>query len=384
MIADITIQLEDIVFSSHNIAKLPSIESLPEYDKLSSYSQQTLSFCHAWLSGQAIFDIQTSGSTGTPKNIQITRAQMQASARATAQVLGLKTSDNALVCLNTAYIAGKMMLVRAFETGMSLIIIPPTTLPFASVYELIDFTALVPLQLKSMLEATEQTYTQRLNNLKAILVGGAPVDCTLETLIHTKLTAPVYSTYGMTETVSHIALRRLNGPDASEVYKLMPGVEVKIGEKNCLAVEGAVSNYQWLQTNDVVELLDASHFRWLGRADQVVNSGGVKIHTESLENKLQSVMQDVGIEGLFFLAGIPDEQLGEKLCLFIEKASPLDLDQEQALRTWMKDHLHPYEIPKKVFCLPQFRRTPTGKIQRKQTLALILGNNSSDFSFQSS
>lgn len=368
---DIPIKLENRVYTSLKMAELQAIEDLPGYRELSSYAQQALSFCHAWLRGQPSFDIQTSGSTGTPKHIQITRMQMQASAHATVQALGLKAGDQALVCLNTAYIAGKMMLVRGLETGMPLMVISPSSTPLQEISEPIDFTALVPLQLKSMLEAARPSYLTQLNAMKAILVGGATVDRSLEILIREKLSAPVFSTYGMTETVSHIALRRLNGAEASDVYEILPGVEVKQDERSCLSVRGAVSNHQWLQTNDVVEFKDDHHFRWLGRVDNIVNSGGVKLYTEALESKLEEGLQRVGIAAPFFLAGLPDERLGEKLCLIVESAKALDDLQQKNLKAWMVDHLHPYEVPKEIHYVSQFVYTPTGKMQRKESLALL-------------
>lgn len=371
MIPNILIRLENNVYSSHEIAALSSVEALTAFETLSPYAQQTLSFCHAWLSKQAFFEILTSGSTGIPKSIQIHRTQMQASAQATAQALGLKAGDHALVCLNTAYIAGKMMLVRGLETGMPLLVVPPSSTPLQEISEAIDFTALVPLQLKSMLE-TPELYLAQLNRMKAILVGGAAVDASLENLIREKLSAPVFSTYGMTETVSHIALRRLNGASASDVYELLPGIAVKKDARGCLSIRGTVSQNQWLHTNDLVELPDEHHFRWLGRVDNVVNSGGIKIYTERIEEKLSEAMQAMGINRTFFLAGLPDEKLGEKLCIMIEGKKTIGDAQEKKMSAWMMTHLHPYEVPKKIFYLPAFVYTPTGKIQRKKSVALLL------------
>lgn len=371
MIADIPIRIEGYLYLSKGIACLNTIEELTAYDRLSPYSQQTLSFCHAWLRGQPTFKINTSGSTGKPKNIQISREQMQTSVQATAQALNLKGGDQALACINTAYIGGKMMLVRALELGMPLTVIPPSSKPLASVDKSIDFTALVPLQLKSMLEAEDKECMAKLNAMKAILVGGAPVGPVLEQLIHDHLSAPVYSTYGMTETVSHIALRRLNGSAASDIYELLPGVEVRQDERACLSVKGKVSNEQWLQTNDIIDLLDEKHFRWLGRFDNVVNSGGVKLYADKLETTIQPAIEAYGIAERFFLTGLPDDKLGEKLCLIIEREEHLKATQQEKLKIWMQKHLHPYEVPKEIIQLPEFILSPSGKIRRKHTLNLL-------------
>ncbi|MDF9795006.1 O-succinylbenzoic acid--CoA ligase [Catalinimonas alkaloidigena] len=371
MTAGTLIRIERNTYLSEEIASLRAIQDLTAYEHLSPYTQQTLAFCHAWLSGQSSFEINTSGSTGTPKKILISREQMQHSAQATISTLGLKAGDQALVCINTAYIGGKMMLVRGLELGMPLTVIPPSSKPLEAVDEPIDFTALVPLQLKSMLEADDRRFKHSLNAMKAILVGGAPIDAGLEQSIQDQLKAPVYSTYGMTETVSHIALRKINGPEASDVYEVLPGVEIKQDARACISVKGKVSGEQWLQTNDIVEMLDYRHFRWLGRLDNVVNSGGVKLFADKLEGALQPAIEAFKIAERFFLAGLPDEKLGEKLCLIIERKNHLQLAQKEDLIKWMKAQLHPYEVPKQIIQLPEFILSPSGKIRRKHTLKLL-------------
>ncbi|WKN33812.1 AMP-binding protein [Porifericola rhodea] len=358
-------------FTSEALKKVDSVAELNNYDKLSSYAQQSLEFCQKWLNGQKEFRIHTSGSTGTPKEILITREQMTASAHATAHALSLQPGDTALVCLNTEYIAGKMMLVRGLEIGIHLVIVPPSSMPLASIQTPIDFCALVPLQLNHMLETENQNLLKKLNLMRAIIVGGAAVSFQLEQRIQQHLSAPVYSTYGMTETVSHIALKRLNGEYASDTFRLLPGVEVRQDERHCLSIRGTVSQKQWIQTNDIVELLDKQHFRWLGRADHVINSGGVKIYAEQLEARLQPIIYEQGFAEQYFVAPMPDEKLGEKLCLILQRKTPLSKPQTESLYKWMRENLHPYQIPKEVFYVAEFSSTPTGKVQRASTLARL-------------
>lgn len=209
---------------------------------------------------------------------------MQASARLTGQTLGLQPGDAALVCLNVRYVAGVMMLVRGLELGLSLTIQEPSGNPLANLDPATDrfaFAAFVPLQLQTILEQTPDKMPI-LNGMKAIVVGGAATSLALERALQV-ITAPVYATYGMTETVSHIALRRLNGPDASEVFTALDGVTLGTDERGCLHSTAAATNFEQIQTNDVVELIDPAHFRLLGRADRVINSGGVKIQPERVE-----------------------------------------------------------------------------------------------------
>ena len=189
------------------------------------YEADALAFCRAWLSGQTEFTLHTSGSTGTPKPIRLTRAQMRASAHLTGQTLGLRAGDVALVCLNIRYVAGVMMLVRGLELGLPMTIIEPAGNPLAGFDPAnvrFDFTALVPLQLQHILDDTPEKLAI-LNRMKAILVGGAVVSPALEQALQV-ITAPIFSTYGMTETVSHIALRRLNGPERATCLRHSPAL----------------------------------------------------------------------------------------------------------------------------------------------------------------
>ncbi|WP_460502573.1 AMP-binding protein, partial [Hymenobacter agri] len=177
---------------------------------LNGYEAKVLDFVRQWLNGTQEFTLHTSGSTGTPSAIVLRRRQFEASARRTADFFDLGPGDRALVCLNCEYIGGMMMLVRGLERNMHLTIVEPHADPFAYVADNaeFDFSAFVPLQLKAVLAAG---HAPRLNKMKAFLIGGAPADATLTQELQ-PLTAAAWLTYGMTETCSHVALRRLNGP----------------------------------------------------------------------------------------------------------------------------------------------------------------------------
>ncbi|WP_428667625.1 AMP-binding protein [Runella sp.] len=325
------------------------------------YFRQAWEFCCEWAKGQTAFILHTSGSTGQPKPITLTRTQMQASARMTHRALELKEENTALVCLNTAYIAGTMMLVRGMEIGMIMYVVPPAAQPFAVLPEAlkIDFAAFVPLQLQTILEQT----TSQLETLKVILVGGAPVTGSLLTQIR-QLNVPVFSTYGMTETVSHVALQRLNGTATiNGSYELLAGIKTETDERGCLRICGAVTNNEWIQTNDVVEFTDERRFQIIGRADNIINSGGVKIQLEKVERAFGQVWK--GSER-YFAWWMPDERLGQRLILVLETSESVE---NEPLKKGLASLLNPYEIPKQVISIEKFSETPTGKVDKRATFA---------------
>lgn len=336
----------------------------------SVYKEDILRFRDQWfLSAPPLFKIQTSGSTGQPKTIEISKDQMMASAMMTGKALGLTSSDNALVCLNTQFIAGKMMLARAFSIGMTAYILPPVANPLKTITKshLVTFTAMVPYQMQTIIKESPDK-AEVLDRMKAILLGGAPVSHPLEDALQS-IEAPIYSTYGMTETVSHIALRRLNGPDASPVYTTLPGVSIELDERSCLTIRGPMTGNLTITTNDIVELIAPGQFIWSGRIDNVINSGGIKIQVEKLENSISKVFSSSGFTNRFIITGIPDKSFGTCVALLIEGV--FSEDQKNKLYDKLIQTLPKYEIPKKLFALPQFMETATGKVDRLATTRLI-------------
>ncbi len=363
-------------------------------------------FITTWRSNQTEFVLHTSGSTGPPKPITLTRAQMQASATLTGQTFGLTPGDRALVCLNTQYVAGTMMLVRGEVLGLELVIVEPVGNPLAgfSPDTHVDFAAFVPLQLQTILADVDPATglpakLPVLNRMKAILVGGAATSPALERALQV-ITAPVFATYGMTETVSHIAIRRLNGPAVTDYFTALTGVELGQDERGCLNIRAAATNFDLVQTNDVVDLLDAptdplsgasapdespKKFRLLGRADSVINSGGVKIQPEAVERVVLQTLAELGVLPLprLFVAGLPDDRLGQRVVLVSEelkvKSEEYSRENYSSLFTLhssliaeaIRRELGPYSVPKAVIFVPTFIETPTGKINRKATLESV-------------
>ena len=268
--------------------------------ELNGYEAKVLDFVRQWLNGTLEFGLHTSGSTGPAQAIYLKRHQLEASARRTGDYFDLGPGDRLLVCLNCEYIGGQMMLVRGLERNMHLTIVEPaadplTPLPPETAF---DFASFVPLQLRTLLAAG---HGGRLNHLKAILVGGAAVDAALTQAVRRQLTVPVYLTYGMTETASHIALRRLNGdpkagPKKAAAYHVLPGIHVGQDARGCLTVRADVTDDQLITTNDQIKLLDAHTFEWLGRADFVINSGGVKVPAEKVEQVLDVALAELRAE----------------------------------------------------------------------------------------
>lgn len=333
----------------------------------SDFEQATFNFIRDWLSDQNTFEIHTSGSTGAPKKIVLTRDQMLTSAHMTGQALGLRPGNTALVCLHTQYIAGRMMLVRCFATGMRIVVTEPVANPLASLPAsiTIDFTAWVPYQLYTILTSPEAS---RINAIGSAIIGGAPLN--QETIRELQAYSCIfYASYGMTETISHIALQTLNGINASSVFRALPGIALAIDERNCLTIH-APHLPEKIITNDLVELKDSHTFTWLGRWDNVINSGGVKIIPEHLESRIESILYECGILRSFFVASVPDKKLGEKITLFLE-GEELDEEKKYIILQKLKQSFSNYETPKCIVLLPGFLYTNTNKIDRRKTIEMV-------------
>ncbi|MFQ5639424.1 MAG: AMP-binding protein [bacterium] len=343
------------------------------------FERQTLEFCKRWLQGDEEFRVKTSGSTGAPKEMSVRRDRLTLSARMTGSALQLKTGQRALVCLSTGHIAGLMMLVRGLVLGLDLTVIEPGPDPLHSFFlknsqntEPFDFSAFVPLQLQVILSKGER-YRAFLNQMKAVLVGGAPVSYALQKSIQ-QVKAPVYQTFGMTETLSHFALRKLNGPDVSGSYQALPGVELGQDTRGCLTIKSQLTDDELLVTNDLVELKPENHFIWLGRFDNVINTGGVKVQPEKVEQAIAESL--FGIENptvssrAFFVGSVPDEKFGEKVVGVFE-GEAFSRDVQETMLKSLSELLHKYELPKSFCFVNSFVRTATGKIDRKANMENI-------------
>jgi O-succinylbenzoic acid--CoA ligase len=333
------------------------------FQQKNNYETQVLNFCRDWLTGKDFFTLQTSGTTGTPKKITATQNQLRASAQLTSDYLGLKKEFNALICLDTNYIAGIMMLVRSLETGMDMYVIEPTANPFDTLSEKIkiDFAALVPYQVQAILKSDKKF---RFNE-GIFIIGGAQVSKQIISELQS-FSGTFYATYGMTETLSHIALQKLNGSNPQNHFQVLPGIATRIDERGCLVIDAPHLNLTSIITNDLVEMVDHSKFRWLGRADNIINSGGVKIIPEKIERTVELIFNELNLENHFFVAGLPHPELGHAVSLIIE--GQLSSPQQESIAERLQKKLSRYEIPKVIYHIPEFVRTETGKINKIKTL----------------
>jgi len=313
-------------------------------------------FIVKWLNNFDEVSAKTSGSTGTPKQIKLSKQKMINSARLTGEYFGFKEGDTALFCLSSNFIAGKMMIVRAFVWQLNLIPVSPNGHPLENVNLDFDFAAMIPLQVKNSL--LDQMKMDRVKNL---LIGGGVVDLHLSESLQLVKTN-CFVGYGMTETVSHVAIRSLNGENKSDLYSAMGNAKFITDERSCLCIESSAVLDHLLLTNDVVELVNEKKFKWLGRYDHVINSGGIKLFPEQLELKLQGIIQQA-----FFLVGIPDAHLGEKMILLIEDENCKE-EKRLEIRRQIKSLFVKYEQAREIFYISEFKRTETGKIQREATL----------------
>lgn len=312
-------------------------------------------FIGEWLNDDPNIRLQTSGSTGKPKTISVSKNQMLESAAMTANYFDFKAGQTALLCLPMSYIAGKMMVVRALLSKLNLKCIEPGNSPIAFLPDdlSIDFAPLIPMQLSRVKDS---------KTIRKILLGGGPVDSRLEEDMQA-LQAEIYHGYGMTETLSHVAIRSINGKKRSENYHALAGITFKVDERGCLIIHVPFLK-EPVHTNDMVHLLDERTFVWKGRADFVVNSGGIKLFPEGIEKKLSTLIPE-----RFFLFGLPDEKLGEKLCLFME-GKQYESDRFDRLKTAINNILEKYERPKRIFFIDEFQSTASGKIKRADSVAL--------------
>lgn len=314
-------------------------------------------FINQWQSPSPTLLVHTSGSTGKPKPMLVEKRRMEASARITCQFLGLKRGDTALLCMPLDYIAGKMMVVRAIVWGLQLIDIPPCGHPLKQIDTAPVFAAMVPMQVfNSMQDANER---QKLWQIKHLIIGGGAINDDMAAELRQHPNA-VWSTYGMTETLSHIALRRLSGPQASEWYEPFDGVNVSTNAYGCLVIDAPTVCAQPLTTNDIAEIAtDGRRFRIRGRKDNVICSGGIKLQIEEMEAKLRPY-----INVPFLISKRSDPKFGETVVMIAET------NDIESLKTICKKRLNKYEQPHKYIAVDSIPTTETGKPARAKAMEI--------------
>lgn len=357
--------LPDLIEKNSNKDFIISAGQLLNYSDLQEILPARLyNVIRDWKEGKDTFTFHTSGTTGNPQDVRIERNRILISARKTIAYLKLRPGITALIALNLEYIAGFMMLIRALESGMDIHYFPPTSDPF----EKLDnhrkyFAALVPLQVHALLQKPFD-----LHNFHSLIIGGAALNIDLRHKVK-ELNYPIYETYGMTETVSHIALKRLNGESMNDEFELLEHVEMQCSEDSCLMIKADVTSGKWIRTKDIIEKTGEKKFRLLGRKDDVINSGGIKIHPLMLENQIQANAIAALRKREFVISSVADDKLGEKVALVIE-GNPLDTLNEEILKSDFQ-YINKYKRPKEILYLPKFPRTNSGKIRRASVKSLL-------------
>lgn len=344
---------------------VPALRSLlkTDLDRVKDWERAVFSFTLEWLDEEKEeFIIQTSGSTGTAKQIVLTRKQMVLSAQATGNYLGLQAGNKTLLALPAQFIAGKMMIVRALVLGLDIHCLAPKLHVLEHIDQEFDFCALIPLQIQY---AIDHQLIHQIEKLGKVIIGGAPLSKSYQEKIK-DLSSKLYATYGMTETITHIAMKRLNGPNTSEYYQSLPGISVEKDSEDCLMILSERLPSKITHTNDRVHLISDREFEVLGRVDFVINSGGLKIQPEEIEEKLRSLLNHE-----FMIGSKADLMLGHKLVLIIE-AQEAQVNQ-QALFQEMKRLLPKNKIPKEVLFVPELFRTKNHKLDRARNMRMVEG-----------
>ena len=317
-------------------------------------------FLAQWNDTSDVIEVYTSGSTGKPKRLLVEKRRMVNSARITCDFLGLKEGDSALLCMPLDYIAGKMVVVRSLVSHLHLISVMPASHPLKDITQPIDFAAMVPLQVYSSMQ--EPAERERLLSIRHLIIGGGAIDDSLESQLQ-QFPNAVWSTYGMTETLSHIALRRISGENSSLWYSPLDGVDVSLSSDSCLEIYAPQVNPEKLHTNDIAELRTlpdgSKEFRILGRKDNVIDSGGIKIQAEEVERLLRPHLS-CG----FMITKVSDARLGEAVTLLVESD---DVDNILAV---CKHVLPRHWVPRHIFPESHIPITETGKPARAAAEAL--------------
>ncbi len=303
--------------------------------------------------------VHTSGSTGIPKPLLVKKERMENSARMTCRFLGLKAGDSALLCLPLRYIAGKMMTVRSVVGSLDLWPVAPDNHPLKTLNVPPVFAAMIPMQVRCSLEVPKEAALLR--EIRHLIIGGGAIDAELAAVLR-DFPHEVWSTYGMTETLSHIAMRRLNGPEVSDWYTPLEGVRIRLSSENTLMIEAPEVCDGELVTNDVAELNDKGAFRICGRKDNVINSGGIKIQIEEVEKTLCPY-----VSSPFFISSIPDSKYGEIMVMLLESGELPESERcrkKRLLDEICREHLEKYHCPKAYVYLPALPYTETGKPDR--------------------
>lgn len=327
--------------------------------------QKVENFIADWTDSGSHIETRTSGSTGTPKVIRLEKSKMRCSAEMTGAYFGFGSGQKILLCLSPDSIGGKMLIVRAIIHEMELVVSNLGRNPMEKIDFRVDFAAMVPMQIQTIIAENPG----KLNLIRNLLIGGASVSPQLEAQL-APFETNAFESFGMTETMSHIAVKKLNkasfleeGPERMAPFQALKGIRFSTEDEK-LIIHAPGLGLPRLETTDVVELVGENAFYWKGRADFAINSGGIKFHPELIEKKLAGI-----IDTRFFITGEKDPLLGEKMVLVLE-GSENDFHPQAILKA-IKPKLSRYEVPKKIYFVAAFPETASGKVNRLQTRKML-------------
>lgn len=309
--------------------------------------QEVRDWYNEWITHDS-FTLKTSGTTGAPKQVRHHKDAFIASAKRTNAFFGINEDSLLMLALPVSGIGGKMMVIRAAVAHCRLLCVTPAANPLenVSISEPVTLAAFTPMQLHNILAHSHTALSQ----IQQIIIGGSPVDPDLESKL-VALQIKAWESFGMTETLSHFALRSMG----TTTFSALGEVTFSQDQNDCLVVHDEAIHFLPIVTRDIIEWISDKQFRWKGRIDFMINSGGIKLHAEELEEKLRPV-----INRNFFISGEKDPVLGQKVVLTIE--GPRDEELEQRIQT--TNALGKYEKPREIRFVPMFQRTASGKVLR--------------------
>jgi O-succinylbenzoic acid--CoA ligase len=350
-----SLTIHNLSYNSHSLFEL--CNSRIKREETPSWEKEVYGFILQWLDDSDTIVQYSSGTTGKSKMIRLQKLAMVRSAESTCRFFNLSRGHTAALCLPMEYIAGKMMVVRSIVCGLNLLITEPKSKPDFQNMGKIDFCAMVPFQVTNIWTAKND-----LPSVRILIIGGAEISKELETLVK-DIPAEVYATYGMAETCSHIALKRINGPKPDKSYKALPGIKLETDKRDCLVIKASYLPGPVI-TNDQVHLESNGRFNWIGRFDNLINSGGIKVVPEEVESALSD---KTGME--FALVGLPDPKLGQRLVLVTEKNR--ETISDEAIRAEIAALIPAKLMPKDIIRIKEFPRNNSFKIDRLKLARLI-------------
>lgn len=346
--------LNDKLFSLEDI--VPFCSNKLKNSKLPEWEAKIYQFIVDFLDDKDFIIQQSSGTTGTPKQLKISKKMMVESAKNTIERLDLKWTNKALLCLPVDYIAGKMMIVRSFVAGLNLFWEEPSSMPSLSKYGKMDFCAMVPLQVYNSFSNYEF-----FKNIRNLIIGGSELRSEIMAMFR-DVPNNTYETYGMAETCSHIALRKISGEKPDKYFKTLPNITIRTDKRSCLIINAPYFDSE-IETNDIVEIIDDTQFIWKGRIDNLINSGGIKVKPEELEATIAKIIDEECA-----VIGVKDDKLGQKIVLIIESDKELDTVE---ISQNLKQHLEDHQIPKKIVITKELPRTSSFKVDRSKLDELV-------------